>query len=173
MRAISVAAVIVSLCHLFPSRQLLPDAPGGNRVENMRAAISLIQQLPRDEPLLVDPQSSELLTYYLCEQNAGSSNYSGPDFVSYECSGRKMIVARHEYVFTPQRFPQRWENLIKKYDLPPGAKVCVVQMGWATHLAAALTSQMSLTPHSFGSEIHIFELSVGQTLPAPSVLPPS
>jgi hypothetical protein len=46
-------------------------------------------------------------------------------------------------------------------------------MGWATHLAAALESHMSLTPHFFSSEIQTFELNVGQSLPDPSLLPPA
>jgi hypothetical protein len=44
-------------------------------------------------------------------------------------------------------------------------------MGWNTQLAASLANipAMNVSPHFFGSEIQIFNLTVGQNIPDPGL----
>jgi hypothetical protein len=168
-----IVATGVALCgDIFPAKQLLPDPPGSTRITNMKAAISFMQdEIPNNEPVLVDPQTSTLLGYYLCDRRPVVLSYASPDFSSYECGGHKVIVARHNYVFTVRGFNEHWQALAREYKFPVGSRVWVSQMGWNTQLAASLANipAMNVSPHFFGSEIQIFNLTVGQNIPDPGL----
>lgn len=163
--AIGFAALIAALCNALPSKQFLADPPGAASKANMQAAVAFIEQkVPASEPIFTDPQSSMLLSYYLCEQHTAGPNSPAPDSFSYTCGGRKIIVARHEYVFTPSGFAQRWPEIVRQDHLASDSRVCIVQMGRDAHLASQSAPEMHIEPHSFGSQIQIFDLNVGQSV---------
>ncbi|HEV2696511.1 MAG TPA: glycosyltransferase family 39 protein [Terriglobales bacterium] len=166
--AVMIAAIAAIFCNLFLAKQLLPDPPGSTRISNMRAAVSFIHnEVAPSEPILVDPQTSVLLGYYLCDRRPVAVNDRSPEFFSYNCGGHEVIVARHEYVFSARGFREHWQALAQAYELPAGSRVWVLQMGWNTRLAASLAgaAEMQLTPHVFGSEIQLFALTAGERLP--------
>jgi hypothetical protein len=165
--AMMVAAGVALCGDLLPAKQLLPDPPGSTRITNMKAAISFMQdEIPNNEPVLVDPQTSTLLGYYLCDRRPVVLSYASPDFSSYECGGHKVIVARHNYVFTVRGFNEHWQALAREYKFPVGSRVWVSQMGWNTQVAASFANipAINVSPHFFGNEIQIFYLTVGQNM---------
>jgi hypothetical protein len=168
--SVVVAVCAVILCVLFPAKQFAEAPAGSQRIEHMKDAMSFLQQIPRDEPIFADVQSSLLLGYYLCEQRPIATDQSRVGFVSYECGGHRIIVARHEYVFTARGFQQDWQDMARAYKLRTGARVWVAQMGPQMHLERELeaTGASNIAPHNFGSEISFFSLTVGESTPSGS-----
>ena len=168
------AALLVSVvCHLSTAKELPYVAPDAQRSANMQAAISFIHQLPRGESIFADVQTNLLLGHYLCEQRPVLSDGSVPGFVSYECGGHRVIASTTKYIFTARSFYDQWQEMVSKYHIQPGSKIWVTQMGWYTYVAFELANfpEFHLMPHYYGPQIQIFDLTVGQHMPDPSLLP--
>jgi len=173
-----VTALLISLlCNVVSSHR----APYMSRQEqssaNMKAALDFIHQkvAPR-EPIFTDYQTSLMLHYYLCEPQPVAMSRSAPGLLSFECGGHRVISADwNTFIFTPRSFGDHWQTLVAKYNLPPGSRVWVTQMGWSTHLATDLQSfpEFHFAPHFFGNRIQVFDLTVGQRMPDPERLPTS
>ena len=172
---ILVALVVSLLCNLFPSKRLPYMSAQSQSKHQMTSAIELLRHLPAGEPIFADYQTSLMIGHYLCDQRPIEQNRMVPGFASYACEGREVIVTTDTFNFTARSFYDHWQNFIGAYRLQPGTKICVVQMGWAIALAHTLTQypEMHLEPHSFGDNIQIFELTVGQSMPEPARLPSS
>jgi len=170
---LAVALVASIFCHFTTAKELPYVAPDAQRASHMRAAIDFIHQLPTDEPIFADVQTNLLLGHYLCEQQPISGDRSIPGFVAYECEGHRVIASTTKYVFTARSFYDQWQEIVAKFHLQPGTKVWTAQMGWYTYVAFELSNfpEFHLRPHYFGPQIQIFDLTVGQTMPDPSLLP--
>jgi Dolichyl-phosphate-mannose-protein mannosyltransferase len=169
-----ILALVVSLgCNLFPSKRLPYMSAESQRKANMIAAIKLLRELPAGEPVFTDYQTSLSLGHYLCDQHPIEQDRKMAGFLSYECGGRKIIVTTSTFLFTARNFYDQWQAMVSEYGLRPGAKVCVTQMGWSTYLAFELANfpEFNLSPHYFGNNIQVFDLTVGQTMPKPELLP--
>ena len=71
-------------------------------------------------------------------------------------------------------FLRRWGRMVKDYGLTPGQVVWVVQMGWNIDLARqlqALPELRTLQVESFGRNIEMFKLTVGQPMPLSATAP--
>jgi hypothetical protein len=171
--AIAAALLISVVCHLFPAKELPYVAPDAQRSANMQAAMAFIRQLPPGEPIFADVQTNLLLGHYLCEQRPILPDTSISGFVSYECGGHRVIASQTRYIFTARSFYDQWQEMVRKSHLHPGSKIWVAQMGWFTYVAFELANfpEFHLAPHYFGPQIQIFDLTVGQTMPDPKVLP--
>ena len=169
----AAALVISAVCHLSTAKELPYVAPDAQRSTNMQGAITFIRQLPPGEPIFADVQTNLLLGHYLCDQRPVTSDTSIPGFVSYECGGHRVIASTTKYIFTARSFYDQWQEMVMKYHVPPGSKIWVAQMGWYTYVAFELANfpQFHLAPHYFGPQIQIFDLTVGQTMPDPKLLP--
>jgi len=172
---IAVAVLVSLVCNLFPSKRLPYMSAQSQRKENMKAAISLLRQLPAAEPIFTDYQTSLSLGHYLCDQHPIEQDLRVAGFVSYECSGHKIIVTTSTFLFTPRNFYDEWQLALTAFQLRPGEKVCITQMGWSTYLAFELANfpELRISPHYFGNNIQVFELTVGQAMPDPELLPSS
>lgn len=169
-----VIAVLVSvLCHFTAAKELPYVAPDAQRAAHMRAAINFIHQLPASEPIFADVQTDLLLGHYLCNQHPFSPDRSIAGFVTYECGGHRVIASTTKYIFTARSFCDQWQDAVTKFHLQPGSKIWVAQMGWYTYVAFELANfpEFHLAPHYFGPQIQIFDLTVGQKMPDPSLLP--
>ena len=168
------AALLISLvCHLSTAKELPYVAPDAQRSAHMQAAMAFIDQLRAGEPIFADVQTNLLLGHYLCNQHPVVSDGSVPGFVSYECGGHRVIASRTKYIFTARSFYNQWQEMVSKYHLPAGSKIWVAQMGWYTYVEFELENfpQFHIVPHDFGPQIQIFDLTVGQTMPDPRLLP--
>jgi len=172
---IAIALLVLLVCNLFPSKRLPYMSAESQRKENMKAAISLLRQLPAAEPIFTDYQTSLSLGHYLCDQHPIEQDRRVAGFVSYECSGHKIIVTTSAFLFTARNFYDEWQSAAKAFRLRPGEKVCITQMGWSTYLAFELANfpKLRISPHYFGNNIQAFELTVGQAMPDPELLPSS
>ena len=171
-----VAALLISLlCNMFPSHR----APYMSRQEqssaNMKAALDFIhQEVSPREPLFTDYQTSLMLHYYLCARQPVAMSRSVPGLLSFECGGHRVISADwNTFAFTPRSFADRWQTLVAKYNLAPGSRVWVTQMGWATHTDLQNFPEFHFAPHFFGNRIQVFDLTVGQRMPDPKQFPTS
>jgi hypothetical protein len=171
--AIAAALLISVVCHLSTAKELPYVAPDAQRSAHMQAAMAFIDQLPAGEPIFADVQTNLLLGHYLCNQHPVVSDGSVPGFVSYECGGHRVIASRTKYIFTARSFYNQWQEMVSKYHLPVGSKIWVAQMGWYTYVEFELENfpQFHIVPHDFGPQIQIFDLTVGQTMPDPRLLP--
>ena len=171
-----IMALVVSLvCNVFPSKRLPYMSAESQRKTNMTAAIALLRNLPAGEPIFTDYQTSLTLGHYLCDQHPIEQDRKMAGFISYECGGHKIIVTATTFLFTARNFYDQWQVMVSEYGLHPGAKICVAQMGWSTYLALELTNfpEFHISPHYFGNNIQVFDLTVGQSMPNPELLPTS
>jgi len=171
-----VTALVVSLiCNAFPSKRLPYMSAESQRKSNMTAAIAFFRNLPPGEPIFTDYQTSLTLGHYLCDQHPIEQDRRMAGFISYECGGHKIIVTATTFLFTARNFYDQWQVMVSEYGLHPGAKICVTQMGWSTYLAFELTNfpEFHISPHYFGNNIQVFDLTVGQSMPNPELLPTS
>jgi hypothetical protein len=168
------AALLISLaCHLSTAKELPYVAPDAQRSVHMQAAMAFIQQIPEAEPIFADVQTNLLLSHYLCNQRTVVSDRSVLGFVSYECGGHRVIASTTKYVFTARSFYNQWQDMVTKYHMHPGSKIWIAQMGWYTYVEFELENfpQFHISPHDFGPQIQIFNLTVGQNMPDPNQLP--
>jgi hypothetical protein len=170
---VATAVLISVLCHFTSAKELPYVVPDAQRSANMQAAMVFIHQLPADEPIFADVQTNLLLGHYLCEQKPFTGDRSIPGFVTYECGGHRVIASTTRYIFTARSFYDQWQEMVTKFHLQPGSRVWVAQMGWYTYVAFELANfpEFQLRPHYFGPQIQIFDLTVGQRMPDPSLLP--
>ncbi|MBO0911215.1 MAG: glycosyltransferase family 39 protein, partial [Acidobacteria bacterium] len=170
---ILIAVLVSLLCRFTAAKQLPYVAPEAQRSAHMRAAMDFIHRLPSGEPIFADVQTNLLLGHYLCAQRPFSSDRSIAGFVTYECGGHRVIATTSQYIFTARSFYDQWQEMTARFELPPGSRVWVAQMGWYTYLAFELANfpQFDLKPRVFGPQIQIFSLTVGQTMPDPAELP--
>ena len=171
--ALGTAVAVSLLCHLAAAKELPYVPPGAERASHMRAAMDFIHQIPSGEPIFADAQTSLMLGHYLCQQHPYAADHNVPGFVTYECGGHKVIASTTQYVFTARSFYDQWQEMLVSFHMQPDSKIWVAQMGWRTNLAPELTKfpALGLTPHYFGPEIQIFDLSAGQPMPDRRLLP--
>ena len=171
---IAVALLVSLLCNLLPSRRLRYMSAEDQRKEHMTAAIDALQTLPAGEPIFTDYQTNLLLGHYLCHQRPIEQDRTVAGFLSYECGGRKVIVAS-TFLFTPRDFYGQWQTMTRAYGFHQGEKVCIPQIGPTTPLASELKKipELQISPENFGNNIQVFELTVGQSMPDLELLPKS
>jgi hypothetical protein len=122
-------------------------------------------QVPSGDPIFVDYQANLMLSHYLCGQRPPVIGNSG--FQMFQCGGHQIISAPPRmWMFTSESFPKYWDELVAKYRLHPGSGVWVVQAGWGASIAPDLQRKggdlAPLDSKSFGRNISVFKLSVGQ-----------
>jgi len=169
-----IAALVIALvCHLSTAKELPYVAPDAQRLAHMQAAMAFINQIPQTEPIFADVQTNLLLGHYLCNQRPVISDRTIPGFVSYECGAHRVIASTTKYIFTARSFYNEWQEMVSKYHIQAGSKIWVAQMGWYTFVEFELQNfpQFRITPHDFGPQIQIFNLTVGQSMPDPNQLP--
>ena len=73
-------------------------------------------------------------------------------------------------MFWADNFPKEWQRFVQSYNLKPGDTVWIVQTGWGVDLPADLQKHFAefhdLHFESFGKNIKIFRMTVGQPMPA-------
>jgi Dolichyl-phosphate-mannose-protein mannosyltransferase len=158
---ILVTAAVVILSTVFPSKQFAKAPLGAERIDNMRAAVNFVRQLPATEPIFSDVQSSLPLLHYLCERHSVAADESVAGFTSYQCGGHQVVVERGHYVFTLSSFENARQLFTKEYGLPSGTNFAVAQIGPGADLGKEMEQNgIRVQRHDFGSEISLLQLSV-------------
>jgi Dolichyl-phosphate-mannose-protein mannosyltransferase len=163
----SVAVLIVVVCQIIGAPHRPYMRREDQRRSNMTQALDAIRQrVPPDDLIFVDFQSSFLLRFYLCPE-ISFTGLPPAAFRTFSCGGHRVISLSSETnVLTAQVFPRRWDELVSTYGLRPGQTVWIFQAGWDIGLARELKERVpefrELKADSFGRNISLFKLSVGQ-----------
>jgi len=170
-RGIVLAFLVVSVCAVFgkPHRPYMVREDQ-SRMQMIRAVQFVRSQIPQSDVIFVDYQTRLLLAHYLCPQQPMSFSSSGASLEEFSCGGYRIVAAGSEiYTFTADNFLRWWSELLRTHPLEPGQPVWIVQAGWDAYLSRDLASKFlefrDLNPQSFGRNITIFKLKVGQPIP--------
>jgi hypothetical protein len=177
-RGLAIAALILVICIAFGK----PRRPRMDRADQsqaqMAAAMKFLQQnLPQDNNasalIFTDYQSDLILGHYLCRQQPMSFEPSSSDFEAFSC-GRRVVSSSYKAAthFTANTFVGLWNQLTETYRLKPGDTVWIFQAGWDADLPEDLKKNFAefhnLRLESFGNNIKIFRMTVGQSMPSPT-----
>jgi 4-amino-4-deoxy-L-arabinose transferase-like glycosyltransferase len=176
-RGLATAALIVVACIAFgKTRPPSMDRSDQSR-RHMTAAIDFIgKNVKANDLIFTDYQTDLILGHYLCQQRPISFDAAPATFEQFSCGGRHIVSQDYKgWQFWAPNFSQEWQRLVEDYKLKPGDTVWIVQAGWGTYLPQDLQRQFeefrNLHFESFGKNILIFKVTVGQ--PMPSVAEPA
>ncbi|MGB7600790.1 MAG: glycosyltransferase family 39 protein [Candidatus Sulfotelmatobacter sp.] len=171
-RGLTAAALIVVACIAFgKTRPPSMDRADQSRA-HMTAAVGFIKQnVKPNELIFTDYQTDLILGHYLCRHRPISFEAAPATFEQFSCGGYHVVSQDYKgWQFWASNFPQEWQRLIADYRLNPGGTVWVVQAGWGVALPQDLQRHFAefrdLHFESFGKNILIFKLTVGQPMPA-------
>jgi hypothetical protein len=171
-RGLAAAALIVVACIAFgKTRPPSMDRADQSRT-HMTAAIDFIKQNVKPNDLIfTDYQTDLILGHYLCQQRPISLEVAPATFEQFSCGGYRVVSQDYKgWQFWAPNFSQEWRRLVGDYRLKPGDSVWIVQAGWGTDLPQDLQRHFAefrdLHFESFGKNILIFKLTVGQPMPA-------
>jgi hypothetical protein len=173
---IATAALIVSLCNLFPSHRLPYIARADQKKFHMEQAMAFVHDhIPPNDLLLADNQTSLLLGHYLCQQRPFFINEWSEGLKSLRCGGYRIAATDGRvFTFTADNFLPSWEQVIRAYDLKRDDSVWVLQGGWlwedslARELQTRYPEFQNLKIYSFGRNLTIFQLRVGEVRISPT-----
>ncbi len=142
----------------------------------MSAAVRYVQEtIPRNEPILLDYQSSMMAAYYLCAPEEARGFYaSATELTPVSCNGHLFAALNfRSWMLTDKNFPSKFGELVRQFGMKRGNRVWVIQMGWGANLDAELRENVPqlrcLTAKRFGKEIVIIPLAVSRELSAEPV----
>jgi len=172
-RGFAAAMVIVLLCNVFSSHRFPYIAPADQSRVHMDQAIAFIRErIPPSDLLFVDNQTGILLGHYLCRQQPFFINVWTVGFKTLHCGGYRVAATDGKvFVFRATNFFPSWNAMVRTYDLKSGDSVWVLQEGWRWENCLARQLQLQypefrdLKEYSFGHNITIFQLKVGQPMP--------
>jgi hypothetical protein len=180
-RGIVIAALVIVACVAFGK----PRQPRMERADqsrkNMTAAMDFVsQKIDPSDLIFTDYQTDLMLGHYLCQQRPISPEAAPDDFEQFSCGGHRVASTdyKSEWMFWADNFPNAWQRVVPAYRLKPGDTVWIVQSGWGVDLPADLQKHFAefhdLRFESFGKNIKIFKMTVGQPMPAavPQAAPP-
>jgi hypothetical protein len=170
-RGIMIAAVVIVACIAFGK----PRQPRMERADqsrkNMTAAMEFVsQKMDPADLIFTDYQSDLLLGHYLCQQRPIPQETAPADFEQFSCGGHRIVSTDFKFwMFWSDNFPNAWQRMVQAYRLNPGNTVWIFQTGWGVDLPADLQKHFAefhdLHFESFGKNIKIFKMTVGQPMP--------
>ena len=166
-----VTVVASTAGYASDSFPITPD----QRRDLMTAAVRYIRQnIPANEPILLDNQSSMVAAYYLCAPGEAGAFYgTEQELVPFRCEGHSYTALNYRaWMLTDKNLPAKFRKLAQERDLKAGSRVWIVQFSWRADLDADLRENLPefrcLVSARFGKEIAVFPLVVGPDLsPAP------
>ena len=139
---------------------------------HMVDAIAFIRANVRPSDLIFSDYQGDLtLGHYLCQQHPISLDVTPADFEQFSCGGHQVVSSdfRAAWMFRADNFPKEWQRFVQSYNLKPGDTVWIVQAGWEVDLPEDLQRHFAefhdLRFESFGKNIKIFKMTVGQPMP--------
>jgi hypothetical protein len=147
------------------------DRTDQNRA-HMAAAMDFVRQnVDPSDLIFVDYQTDLILGHYLCQQRPISLEAAPANFEQFSCGGHRVASTDYktEWMFGADNFPKEWRRVVQAYNLKPGDTVWIFQTGWEVNLPEDLQRHFAefhdLRFESFGKNIKIFKLTVGQPMP--------
>jgi len=179
-RGLALAACVIVTCIAFGK----PRQPRMNRADqsraNMAAAMEFVRQnINPSDLIFTDYQTDLILGHYLCQQRPISFDPAPTDFEQFSCADHRVASTdyKSEWMFWSDNFPNAWQRLEQSYSLKPGATVWIFQAGWGIGLPEDLQKHFAefhdLRFQSFGNNIKIFKMTVGQPMHAKTISAPA
>ena len=171
-RGLAIAALVIVTCFAFgkPRRPRMERADQSQT--HMVDAVAFIRANVRPSDLIFSDYQGDLtLGHYLCQQQPISLHVTPADFEQFSCGGRQVVASdfRGAWMFRADNFPKEWQRFVQSYNLKPGDTVWIVQAGWEVDLPEDLQRHFAelrdLRFESFGKNIKIFKMTVGQPMP--------
>jgi len=171
-RGLASTALVLVACIAFGK----PRPPRMDRADQGRAHMAAAMEFVRQnmdpaDLIFVDYQTDLILGHYLCQQRPITFDAAPADFEQFSCAGHRVVSTDYktEWMFWADNFPEHWRRLVQAYNLKPRDTVWIVQAGWGIDLPEDLRRRYSvfndLRFESFGGNIKIFKLTVGQPMP--------
>jgi putative effector of murein hydrolase LrgA (UPF0299 family) len=172
-RGLSIAALVIVVCVAFGK----PRQPRMNRSDqsrkNMAQAMDFVRtQIDPSALIFTDYQSDLILGHYLCRQRPISFDPAPAHYEQFSCEGYRVASTDYKtaWMLWGDNFPREWQRVVQSYGLKPGDTVWIVQMGWGIFLPEDLHKHFAefrdLPFESFGKNIKIFKMTVGQPMAA-------
>jgi 4-amino-4-deoxy-L-arabinose transferase-like glycosyltransferase len=172
-RGLASAVLILATCIAFGKTRPPKMDRADQSHANMIAAMDFVRQnMNPSELIFTDYQTDLILGHYLCRQQPISIDPSPADFEQFSCAGHRVVSTDYKtaWQFWADDFPKHWQELLQAYKLRPGDTVWVFQAGWRIDLSQELKKHYSefhdTRFQSFGKNIAIFKMTVGQPMPA-------
>ncbi len=173
VRGLAIAALVIVLCVAFGK----PRRPSMDRADqsrtNMAQAMDFVRKhIDPSDLIFTDYQTDLILGHYLCRQHPVSFEAAPANFEQFSCGDHRVVATDYKtaWMFGAGNFPEEWRRFVQSYSLKPGDTVWVVQAGWEVDLPEDLQRHFAefhgLRFESFGNNIKIFEMTVGQPMPA-------
>lgn len=171
-RAITIAVLVILICIVFGK----PRQPRMERADQSRKhmadAVNFIGgNIKPSDLIFTDYQSDLILGHYLCQQRPIFWEVTPANFEQFSCAGHRIVASdfRAAWMFGADNFPREWQRALQSYNLKPGETVWIVQTGWGIDLPEDLQRHYAefrgLNFESFGRNIQIFKMTVGQPMP--------
>jgi len=167
----ALALAVMIAANIFAAHRFPYIASEDQKLAHMHDAIAFIrEQVPTSDLLFADSQTSLLLGHYLCAQQPFFIDVWTTGLKNLSCADHHIVATDGRvFVFHSNNFPAAWHDFVRANGLKPGDSVWVVQAGWVWQQPLAMQLRQphpELTqPHSFGHNITIFQLSVGELQP--------
>jgi 4-amino-4-deoxy-L-arabinose transferase-like glycosyltransferase len=169
-RGLAIAALVIAACIAFVN----PRPPRMDRADqsrtHMAAAMEFIGNIHQSDLIVTDYQTDLIVGHYLCRQRPVSLDAAPVGFEQFFCGGHRVVSTTAEWVFSLENFPNEWQRFVQSYRLRPGTAVWILQAGWGVDLLEELQRHFAefhdVHLVSFGGNIKIFKLTVGQPMPA-------
>jgi hypothetical protein len=179
-RGLALAAFVIVACIAFGK----PRQPRMDRADqstaNMAAAMEFVNlNVDTSDLIFIDYQTDLILGNYLCRQRPISPEPAPADFEQFSCAGHRVVSTdyKSEWMFWSDNFPNAWHRFVQSYSLKPGTTVWIFQAGWGVDLPEDLQKHFTefhdLRFESFGNNIKIFKMTVGQPVPVQTISVPA
>jgi hypothetical protein len=172
VRGFTVASLVLLACLAFGKTRLPKMERADQSRTNMAAAIAFLRRNVNQSNLIfVDYQTDLILGHYLCQHRPITLDPAPADFEQFSCAGYRVVSADYKtaWKFRADNFPGQWLRLVETYRLKPGDTVWIFQSGWEVALPEDLRQHYAefhdLEFESFGANLKIFRLTVGQPMP--------
>jgi 4-amino-4-deoxy-L-arabinose transferase-like glycosyltransferase len=172
-RGIVIAVVLVVVCIAFgkPRRPRM-DRSDQNRGNMAEAMQFLNENAGPSEMIFTDYQSDLILGHYLCREQPIAIEISPADFEQFSCAGHRVAATDYKtaWILSDENFSRNWQHFMRTYALKPGTTVWIFQAGWNADLPEDLRNRFpafsDLHFQSFGNNIKLFKMTVGQIIPS-------
>jgi hypothetical protein len=171
-RGLTITALVIAACLVFGK----PRQPWMERVNqsrtNMAEAMDFVRKnVDPSDLIFTDYQSDLILGHYLCHERPISFDLAPTNFEQFHCDGYQVASTDYKtaWMLWANDFPKNWRRVVEAYNLRPGDTVWVFQAGWGVDLPEDLKTHFAefsnLRFESFGKNIKIFKMTVGQPMP--------
>jgi putative effector of murein hydrolase LrgA (UPF0299 family) len=175
-RGIAIALFLIVVCLAFgKARRPRMDRSDQNRVNMTEAMRFIDENVGPSEMIFTDYQSDLILGHYLCREQPIAIENSPADFEQFSCAGHRVAATDYKtaWILSDENFARNWQLLVRSYALKPGTTVWIFQAGWNADLPEDLRNRFpafgDLHFQSFGNNIKLFKMTVGEIIP--SVIP--